>query len=87
MRNIGNVSNPYFKRYYLFSGNDSGKIRTVTYRHNQIHHPQNPAEHKSKEETMKKRIMSLFVAASLAASAFSVTAAAESTGKVYLLNF
>ena len=36
---------------------------------------------------MKRRMMSLFVAASLAASAFSVTAAADATGKVYLLNF
>lgn len=36
---------------------------------------------------MKKRMMSLVVAASLAASAFSVTAAADTTGKVYLLNF
>lgn len=36
---------------------------------------------------MKRKIMSLFVAASLAVSAFSVTAAADAAGKVYLLNF
>ena len=36
---------------------------------------------------MKRKVLSLVVAAAMAASAFSVTAAADTAGKVYLLNF